>query len=73
MQFTLVRQTIGGRTLLSSEGGEPVARPVPLLLGRKKVGVIRETIGSVASPFYIAELEQGFDAKKLVGKTLESG
>ncbi len=59
--------------MLESSEGKPVARPVPLRLRKARVGVVRETIGRVESPLYVAGLDAGVDAKKLVGKTLESG
>ncbi len=73
MQFTPVKQTLGGRWLLAGEGGKPVDKPTPVFLRKTRVGTIEQTIGRVEKPFYVARLEEGFDAKKLVGKTLESG
>lgn len=73
MQFTPVKQTLGCRLLLASGEGKPVAKPTPVFLRKSRVGTIEQTICRVEKPFYVAKLAEGFDAKKLVGRTLESG
>jgi len=71
MLFRALKPTLGDRLLLASDSGEPVARPRPFFLSGKKVGIIRETIGPVSNPFYLAELQPGVEMKKLFGKKLE--
>jgi hypothetical protein len=73
MLFKALKPTVGNRLLLTSDSGEPVARPRPFTLSGKKVGIIRETIGAVASPIYVADLLPDVEMKKLFGKKLESG
>lgn len=68
MQFTVVGQTIGGMLLLKSDSGQPVERPAPLCLRKKKVGKVVETIGRVQDPYYLAVPDSV--GLKLVGKTL---
>ncbi|MEK6923688.1 MAG: hypothetical protein AABW54_00430 [Candidatus Micrarchaeota archaeon] len=57
MTFKLIKQTTEGLSLLGSDDAAPVARKYPLAAGRRRAGVLMETIGTVASPFYIARLE----------------
>ena len=71
MLFRALKPTVGNRLLLTSDSGEPVARPRPLFLAKSKVLVVKETIGLVASPIYVADLQPGVEMKKLFGKKLE--
>ncbi len=70
--FAFYKESIAGTVLLRREGGEPVAKPATAFDAktRKKVGVIRSTIGQVSSPLYVLELTRGVQASDLRGRII---
>jgi len=71
LEFTVVATTPQGGFLLEASGeSKPISKPTPAFLGKEKVGVIAETIASIARPYYLLRPSPGTQAAKIVGKRI---